>query len=100
MPYIAVLVTVFVLSFGFWVVRRAIRKPRGAMFANEREETLAKRVAARAKSSLADALVAVRQELAFGSEVPDETIIKRAVYHHQRANPEEHKITYCDPARG
>ena len=100
MLVVVALVTVLVLAIGFWVGRRAIQKPRKVMFADEREETLAKRVAARAKSSLADALVSVRQELAFGSQASDETIIKRAVYHYQRADPGERKITYCDPVRG
>ena len=87
---------------GFVLGRRArSRRPQAvAAFASEREEQLAKRVAARARCSVADALPAVRHELGLSPNQTDDTLVKRAVYHYQMSLPERPCAAYRDSVKG
>ena len=94
--FVAAAVVVGGLVLGLCMKRNGPARPN---FANEREEQLTKRVAAKANSSLAAALVSVRQELLFSPQQTNDVLVKRAVYHYRQANPPEHRVTYCDPVR-
>ena len=85
---------------GFVLGRRAVRKPQPVEVVDEREGQLAKRVAARAGCSVADALPAVRHELELAPHQTDDTLVKRATYHYQMNLPERTCTTYRDSAKG
>ncbi len=86
---------------GFVLGRRAVRKPQPVVEAmTDREGQLAKRVAARAGCSVADALPAVRHELELAPHQTDDTLVKRATYHYQMNLPERTCTTYRDGAKG
>jgi hypothetical protein len=70
-------------------------------FADEREERLSHRLADRVGCPLGYALDFVRRELSIASDLPDDTILKRAEYHCRRDLPENAPCrTYRDQTRG
>ena len=95
--FVAAAVVVGGLVLGLRMKRNGPARPN---FTDAREEQLTRRVAAKAHSSLAAALVSVRQELLFSPQQTNDVLVKRAVYHYRQANPPEHRVTYCDPVRG
>jgi hypothetical protein len=76
--------------------------PRGrpVAFANPREEKLAALAARQLRCSPAEALPAVRRELGISPDQPDETLVKRAVYHHRRSEPDRACGAWRDRAPG
>jgi len=56
--------------------------------ANEREDRLARKLARTVGCEPADALPAVRRELAIAPDQTDETILKRAAYHYRQNLPD------------
>lgn len=87
---------------GFVLGQRAAAKaqPKPPMFESEREEQLARRVAARAKAGVGDVLPAVRHEIALAPNQTDDTLVKRAIYHYQMSLPERDCGGYRDAVRG
>ncbi len=70
-------------------------------FADEREERLTHELADRLRCPLSAALEAIRRELSIAPGQPDETILKRAAYHHTRNLPEAGPCrSYRDRAPG
>jgi hypothetical protein len=57
-------------------------------FADEREERLTRRLAREVGCPLAAGLPAVRRELELAPSLPDDTLVKRAVYHYRREMPD------------
>jgi len=95
LPLSAVLVAaVFVVAL---VARR--KRPE-VSFTDQREERLARRVAALIGCTPSEALPAVRNELAIAPNQSDETLTKRATYHYRESIPETQCRTYRDPKPG
>lgn len=76
------------------------KKPRPVAFADAREERLARRVAGAVRSSPASVLAAVRHEVELAPHQPDDTLVKRAVYHYQQSAPERTCSPYRDASPG
>ncbi len=97
---------VVALAVGVVAVLGVVRLAAGrggcaVTFANEREETLTRKLASRVRCSLADALPAVREEIKHGPNQPDETLLKRAEYHYRQNLPEKTSCqVYRDRAPG
>lgn len=89
--------TVGVLAAGLLLRKR---KPKPGVFADPREERLAKRVANTVGCSLSAALPAVRQEIGYSPTQSDDTLVKRAVYHYQQSIPERTCSTWRDASPG
>lgn len=87
---------------GFALGRRASAKarPQPPLFESEREEQLARRVAARAKAGVSAVLPAIRHEIALAPNQTDDTLVKRALYHYQMSRPERDCGGYRDTVRG
>lgn len=87
---------------GFALGRRASAKarPQPPLFESEREEQLARRVAARAKAGVSDVLPSIRHEIALAPNQTDDTLVKRALYHYQMSLPERDCGGYRDTVRG
>ncbi len=97
---IAVAVTVGIVA-GVGLVRGFGRRADPVAFADEREERLSRKLAARVGCPLAAAQEAVRQELKLAPTQPDDTILKRADYHYRQNLPEPGPChVYRDRARG
>jgi hypothetical protein len=70
-------------------------------FENEREERLARKLAAQLGCPLPAALAAVRKEIGYAPTQSDETILKRAAYHYLQNLPEPGPCrVYRDRAAG
>ncbi len=81
-------------------VRFAVGRGGAIEFADAREEQLTRRLAARVRCALADALPAVRNEIRHGPNQTDETLLKRAEYHYRQNLPEPTPCrVYRDGAR-
>jgi hypothetical protein len=72
-----------VLVFGLTRPRREV-----AHFDDEREERLTRRMAREVGCSLSAGLPSVRRELKLAPSLPDDTIVKRAIYHYRREMPD------------
>ena len=75
-------------------------RPQPVVFADPREEKLAVAVARQVGCSPADALPAVRREIDIAPDKPDETLVKRAVYHYRMNAPEKTCSAWRDRAPG
>jgi hypothetical protein len=89
-----------VVVIGAAVVIRRITRPVSVTFTDEREERLTRRVASMVGASLAQALPAVQREMGLAPSQPDETLVKRAVYHYRQELPERMCSIYPDRAPG
>jgi hypothetical protein len=76
------------------------RRPQPVIFADPREERLARQLAQTVGCSPAQALPAVRREIEFGPNQPDDTLLKRAAYHYRQDLPERRGAVYRDRAAG
>src|SRR5262245_54629593 len=77
------------------------RREVDVAFDSDRERQLTLQMAAQVGCALEVALDHVRRELNLASSQPDDTILKRAVYHYQRNLPEPGLCrTYRDRQRG
>ena len=77
------------------------RRRDAVAFADEREGRLTHKLAGQLGCPLAAALDAVRHELDIAPNQPDETILKRAAYHHRQNAPEPGPCrVYRDRTRG
>ncbi len=85
-----------VLAAGLALVSR--RKVAAVAFADEREERLTRQLADMVRCPLADALPAVRREIAIAPGQPDETLLKRAAYHYRQELPDRPCSVYRDRA--
>jgi hypothetical protein len=74
------------------------RKPERVAFADGREERLSHRLADALGCSLVEAQQAIQREVRIAPDQTDETILKRARYHHQRESPERPCGVYRDRA--
>ena len=79
---------------------RPRRQPEPPVFADEREERLARAVARAVGCPPAEALPAVRREIEYSPGQSDETLVKRAAYHYRQEAPERTCSVYQDRARG
>jgi hypothetical protein len=77
-----------------------MRRLQEVAFVDEREERLTRRLAQLVRSSLAQALTAMRKELELAPGQSDETLIKRAAYHYRQELPEPSCGGYRDRAPG
>ena len=102
MTAIWVSVAVVTAVIGFALGRRVAAKgrPKPLAFESEREEQLARRVAARAKAGVGDVLPSIRHEIALAPNQTDDTLVKRAIYHYQMSRPERECGGYRDTVRG
>ncbi|MCI0705711.1 MAG: hypothetical protein L0241_32015 [Planctomycetia bacterium] len=100
MPDIWVFVAAFiglVLSVYLLIPRQKVEMS----FENEREERLARKLAAMVGCAVAEALPAVRRELELNPKHPDETLLKWAAYHYRQSLPEGTSCSvYRDRAPG
>ena len=80
------------------IVFRILGRPKPVIFDDAREERLTKQVAQVIRCAPAQALAAVRREVAIAPNESDETILKRAVYHCRQELPEAPGAVYHDPA--
>lgn len=81
------------------VLRR--RRPQPAVvYADPREERLARRVARSVGCLPVDALAAVRREIEYSPNQTDDTLVKRAVYHYRQEMPERTCGTWRDASPG
>jgi len=79
---------------------RPRRQPEPPVFADEREERLARAVARAVGCPPAEALPAVRREIEYSPGQSDETLLKRAAYHFRRNMPEGTCGVWRDRAHG
>ena len=70
------------------------------VFADQREESLTRRLAHTVGCSLPRALAFVRRELEFAPAQLDDTLLKRAAYHYRQELPEQTCQVYRDRAPG
>jgi hypothetical protein len=76
------------------------RRPTPVIFANPREERLARRLARLLDCSPAQALPTIRREVEIAPSQSDETLVKRAAYHYRQEMPEASGQIYQDPVPG
>jgi hypothetical protein len=91
-----ILVATGAAVFGYLRMRSA--KP--LVFANPREERLARRLTGVVGCTLAQALQAVRKEVDMAPKQSDETLLKRAAYHYRQERPESACPVYRDEVPG
>lgn len=77
--------------------RPAVTEPA---FSDPREERLARRLAKTVGCSPAQAAPAVRTEIEYSPNQPDDTLFKRALYHYRQNQPEKTCGVYRDQTRG
>jgi hypothetical protein len=91
------LVFVILLVVGFYVMSRPVET---MTFENPQEERLTRKVVQTLGCSLDQALSAVRKEMEFSPDQPDEILLKRAIYHCRRELPDKACPIYTERNRG
>ena len=80
-------------------VRMVLPRRPAVVFADAREERLTLQLARSVGCPVEDALAAVRREVGIAPDQTDETILKRARYHHQRDCPDRPVPVYRERGR-
>lgn len=94
-PLLIVASVLVALVYYFTMPRR-----EAPVFESPREERLCRTLARQVGCSPADALRAVRQEIALAPAQSDAILINRAAYHYSQGLPEKPCQVYRDPVRG
>jgi len=76
------------------------RRPKPIVFANPREELLARKLTRVVRCPLAQAQSVIRQEIEIAPIQSGETLLKRAAYHYRQELPETSCPVYPDEVPG
>lgn len=96
--WVIAVATAAVVAAGIYLVIG--RRAAPVVFASEREEQLARRLARMVGCAVGAAVPSVRTELRIAPDQTDETLLKRAAYHYRQNLPERTCGGYRDRAPG